>query len=189
MRFCYADPPYPGLAHYYVENQEVNHAILIGTLQSEYPDGWALSTSAEALAQVLALCPDGVRVGAWVKGARNSKCRWPAKSWEPVVVYRGRPRRVVEYSSDMSPGRRATSAVNDSLVYGGRQHSHPGALVGMKPAKFAEWVFRMLGAEQGDRLDDLFPGSGAIGRAWTLHMRDPCDASQLEQRRFLGDAE
>lgn len=47
-----------------------------------------------------------------------------------------------------------------------RQHSHPGALVGMKSAAFAEWVFRLLGARQGDTLADIFPGSGIISRAW-----------------------
>jgi hypothetical protein len=30
-------------------------------------------------------------------------------------------------------------------------------------------VFTLLGAAPGDRLDDLFPGSGAVGRAWAAY--------------------
>jgi hypothetical protein len=39
----------------------------------------------------------------------------------------------------------------------------------MKPAAFAEWIFRLLGAVPGDTFADLFPGSGAITRAWHLY--------------------
>ena len=58
-RLAYADPPYPGRARLYRDHPdyggEVDHAELI-----ERPgvyDGWALSTSAEALPEVLALWP------------------------------------------------------------------------------------------------------------------------------------
>jgi hypothetical protein len=36
----------------------------------------------------------------------------------------------------------------------------------MKPPQFAVWMFSQLGARPGDQLEDLFPGSGAIGEAW-----------------------
>lgn len=61
-RFAYADPPYPGKADYYVERQEVDHAELVAELEAGFPDGWALSTSAAALYDVLPLCPRSVRV-------------------------------------------------------------------------------------------------------------------------------
>ena len=38
-------------------------------------DGWALSTSAEALRDVWALCPPETRLCVWVKGTRNAKSR------------------------------------------------------------------------------------------------------------------
>lgn len=157
-RFAYADPPYPGMARRYYGTAEVNHRVLIGTLMESYSDGWALSTAASTLQYVLDLCPKGVRVGAWVKGARQCKSMFPRSAWEPLIVWRGRPRllAVDEYSCDV-------------LQWGGRQHSHPGALIGMKPAPFAEWMFHQLGALAGDDLDDIFPGSGAIGRAWGLY--------------------
>ena len=35
------------------------------------------------------------------------------------------------------------------------------------------WIFDLLGAAPGDTLDDLFPGSGAIGRAWAAFIGQP----------------
>jgi hypothetical protein len=66
--------------------------------------------------------------------------------------------------------------LQDALVYRGRFRAFPGALVGMKPPQFAEWMFRQLGAGPGDRLDDLFPGSGAVSEAWLRHV-GPCESS------------
>lgn len=150
MSFGYADPPYPGLAKRYYGSgaQEVNHRVLIGTMERDYPDGWALSTSASALASVLMFCPPEARVCAWVKSVRYRFHH----SWEPLIVVGGRTRRV-----------------STSLVWGGRQHSHPMALVGMKPAAFCEWMFRLLGAERDDEMSDIFPGSGSVSRAWDLY--------------------
>jgi hypothetical protein len=39
-------------------------------------------------------------------------------------------------------------------------------LTGAKPEKVCHWIFEMLGAEPDDKLTDLFPGSGAVTRAW-----------------------
>jgi hypothetical protein len=155
MVFAYADPPYPGKASLYPEKTEVDHASLLQRLTKNYPDGWALSTSSEALRDVLSLCPGGVRICAWFKGPRYTKSRRAMVSWEPLIVSGGRPLRV-DVVQDLS----------DGLVARGRFRRFPGALVGMKPPAFAEWMFRQLGASRADRLDDLFPGSGAIRRAW-----------------------
>lgn len=192
LRLGYADPPYPGLAQRYYQCAEVDHAELIARLMRDYPHGWALSTSRDALRGafpdsgapdgVLALCPPDVRVCVWVKPHRSVRSRWPHNDWEPLIVYGGRP-RLEGVAPDLC----------DVLVWGGRQHSHPKALVGMKPAAFCEWMFRQLGAQAGDTLDDLFPGSGAVGRAWALYTSGPgspdasdgaaSDASHLEARR------
>lgn len=45
----------------------------------------------------------------------------------------------------------------------------PARVIGAKPARFARFVFELLGATAGDQLVDLFPGSGGIGRAWQLY--------------------
>jgi hypothetical protein len=155
MVFAYADPPYPGKASLYPEKTEVDHASLLERLTKNYPDGWALSTSSEALRDVLSLAPGGVRICAWFKGPRHTKSRRALVSWEPLLVFGGRPLRV-DVVQDLS----------DGLIARGRFRSFPGAMVGMKPPAFAEWMFRQLGASSADRLDDLFPGSGAIRRAW-----------------------
>ena len=150
LRLAYADPPYPGKARLYQDHPdyggEVDHAALIERL-AVY-DGWALSTSAEALPAVLALCPAGVRVAAWHRGERPTRSRWPLHAWEPVLLYGGRKL--------VTGARRA-----DSLVCGvGPLDTLPGRVIGTKPAAVCRWIFTLLGAAPGDRLDDLFPGSG-----------------------------
>ena len=42
-------------------------------------------------------------------------------------------------------------------------------MTGTKPAAFCRWVFTLLGAAPADSLDDLFPGSGAVSRAWAAY--------------------
>jgi hypothetical protein len=69
----------------------------------------------------------------------------------------------------------------DALDYRGRYDSAHRAMVGMKPPQYAVWMFGQLGARHGDTLDDLYPGSGSIGRAWTLYgALEAADASRLE---------
>ncbi len=64
-RVGYADPPYPGKAWMYRDQAsyrgEVDHEALVASLVDEY-DGWALSTSSDALRAVLPLCPEGIKV-------------------------------------------------------------------------------------------------------------------------------
>ena len=52
----------------------------------------------------------------------------------------------------------------------------PGPVIGAKPAAVCRWIFDLLGAASGDTLDDLFPGSGAVTRAWAAYTTrtDPC---------------
>jgi hypothetical protein len=49
----------------------------------------------------------------------------------------------------------------------------PGRVIGAKPAAVCWWIFTLLGAAPGDTLDDLFPGSGAVGRAWAAFTSSP----------------
>lgn len=163
LRLAYADPPYPGLAaRYYREHPdyagEVDHRALLSRLQGF--DGWALSTSADALQYVLGLCGElalDVRVAAWVRGSRPGVSAWPRAAWEPVVYAGGR--RV--------PSR---DVGDDALVWTSRPRTtDPYRVVGSKPARFAFWLFDLLGARPGDELVDLFPGSGGIARAWELY--------------------
>jgi hypothetical protein len=154
MRVAYADPPYIGQAakHYAHDPScaEVDHAELIARLDTF--DAWALSLSSPTLKTILALCPDDVRVGAWVKPFASFKPNVnPAYAWEPVVFRGGRKRGRDE------PTVRDWVASNITLKRG---------LSGAKPAPFCWWVFDFLGMEPGDEFHDIFPGSGAVDRAW-----------------------
>jgi len=154
MRFAYADPPYPGQAKKHYDSEEVNHAELIEQLHEDYPDGWALSTSSPALKDILALsnCPRSVRIMAWVKPFCSFKPNVnPAYAWEPVLVYGGRKR------GRDKPTVRDFVSVNITLKKG---------LCGAKPPEFCYWLFSVLGAEKGDTLDDLFPGTGIVSDCW-----------------------
>lgn len=163
MRFCYADPPYPGKASLYEEHPdyagEVDHLSLVGRLVSGWPDGWALSTSASSLQAVLALCPPTVRVAAWFRGERLTAHLTPLSSWEPVIFHGGR-----ELPSE---GRRRRI---DSIQYHSRPRlTDPDRVIGAKPAAFVWWLFDLLGCLPHDDFTDLFPGSGGVGRAWRIY--------------------
>jgi hypothetical protein len=156
-------PPYPGKARLYRDHPdyggEVDHAALLARLAGY--DGWALSTSAEALPAPLALCSPGGRVAAWHRGERPTRSPWPLHAWEPAIYCGGRQL--------MTGARRA-----DSIVCGvAPLDTLPGRVIWAKPAAVCRWIFDLLGAAPGDRLDDLFPGSGAGGRAWAAFTRSP----------------
>lgn len=151
MRFAYADPPYPGMAHFYEENTEVDHGDLIRDLCADFPDGWALSTASTTLSIVLPLCPDDVRVMAWVKPFASFKPGvGVAYAWEPIIVRGGR-RRTREQGTV-----RDWVAANITLQRG---------MVGVKPEDFCFWLFEVLNIQDGDELVDVFPGSGAVTAA------------------------
>lgn len=184
MRFAYGDPPYPGKAKKWYEGHrdyagEVDHARLVEQLATGGFDGWALSTSAAALPDVLALCPRGVRVGAWFRGDRPTTSFEPLSAWEPVIYFGGR--RSITSIED----RRL-----DALVYVSRPRTtDPDRVAGAKPARFCWWLFELLGMRPGDELTDLFPGSGGVSRAWAIASLpgvtdtsppDPADVSPLQ---------
>lgn len=151
-RFAYCDPPYPGAENLYPERSPVDGWAMVAMLCRHYPDGWALSTSAEALPDVLTVCPRGIRVLSWVRGARPFVGLQPA--WEPVVL---------------CGGRVLAKHVPSAIVGKG---AHGWDLPGAKPGPFYDWLWSALGGRAGDRLDEPFPGSG-IGRAAARNV-PPC---------------
>lgn len=50
---------------------------------------------------------------------------------------------------------------------------------GAKPEPFCLWLFSVLGARRGDRLHDIYPGSGAVKRTWDEHMASLARSSQI----------
>lgn len=177
LRMAYADPPYIGQSHRHYRDHpdyagEVDHLQLIGRLLREYPDGWALSLSSPSIFRCLAMCEghglktmDGdIRVMAWVKPfaafKRNVRV---AYAWEPVIV---------------KPARRLEGAI-PTRDYIAEPITMKRGLTGAKPEAVCHWLFAVMGLRpgSGDEMHDLFPGSGAVARAWeTFNQQLPAAA-------------
>lgn len=172
IRVAYADPPYLGMAARYSVpgtpehhpdaarwDSLEEHAALLRRLDREFPDGWAYSLSAPTLRPLLAVAPEGARVAAWVKPFVSTMgvCRVAKQgavwSWEPVIYRLG----------DRLPVTLERDWVSAST---GGTFSQP--FFGSKPPPFSQWLFRLFGLGQhpDDEFVDLFPGSGAVTRAW-----------------------
>lgn len=160
MRFAYADPPYLGLAKAFYGDRHPDaadydkpdtHKALIERMCAEYPDGWALSLHSPSLKTILPMCPDDCRVAAWVKPFASFKRGvGVAYAWEPVIFRGGRKRPLTAETT------RDWIAENITM-----QRGFPGA----KPRAFCMWIMDLLYVQKGDIVDDLFPGSGAVGHA------------------------
>jgi len=149
-RVAYADPPYVGQAKRHYQSEEVDHVQLIQKLQTY--KAWALSCSSPSLPTLLPMCPNGIRIGAWVKPFAIFKPNVnPTYAWEPIIyvskVYHGKAQHTI----------RDWVSCNITLKRG---------LVGVKPDNFCFWLFELLGMTKEDELDDLFPGTGAVTKAW-----------------------
>ena len=173
MRVAYADPPYIGQAKkHYGDHEdyagEVDHRELIGRLEAEYPDGWALSLHMPSLGAILRLCEehglsqmDGdIRVLSWVKtfGAYKRNVR-VAYVWEPVIL-----RPPVRLPGAV-PTRDFAFDDEDADVLAEPIAMKKG-LSGAKPERFCFWLFNVMGLRPCDELDDLFPGTGGVSVAW-----------------------
>src|SRR6185369_4099678 len=76
----------------------------------------------------------------------------PAYAWEPVIV-KVLPRKHVRTDATV----RDWVAANVTLQRG---------VSGAKPDEFCRWLFDAAYLLPDDDFTDLFPGSGAVGRAW-----------------------
>lgn len=166
IRCAYADPPYPNMAAKLYKDQpsyagEVDLKKLVPSLEASY-DGFALSTSAKALSDVLPLFTRPYRICVWVKPIGVSVRTFGIhNAWEPLIVVPGRQLR---------PGKRDWLSAQPA-------RNGDSDLIGRKPEAFCCWLFELLGMLPGDELDDLFPGSGIVGRAWEAICRQSATAS------------
>ena len=154
MRFAYADPPYLGCGKLYAKHHsdalhwdDVNNQLdLLERLHDEYPDGWVFSCNPKDLKHYLTVVADDVRIGAYCKTWHQWRPTSVQHAWEPVLFRGGRsiPRR--------------NPMVRDFVVSGPKF----GGLVGNKPPAFNRWVLDLLGYQEGDTVDDLFPGTGGL---------------------------
>lgn len=158
MKFAYADPPYYGMANKYPEHPEAaiydtleGHQALIDRLEADF-DGWAMSLSSPTLKDILPLCPRNVRVMAWVKPFASWKPNvQPAYAWEPVIF------KPMHKADKTQLTVRDWVACNITLKRG---------LTGAKPEGFCRWIFEAAYLKPEDEFFDLFPGTGAVTRAY-----------------------
>ena len=173
IRVAYADPPYIGQSAKYYRGHpdyagEVEYPSLIQRLCEEFPDGWALSLSCKSLQYILGLCPTDVRVMAWVKRYHGMLPGIRLQyAWEPVILRGGRqgPHVTGEHTlRDWVP------ADPEAWTFRKMPKDH---VTGKKPEPFCYWIFDCLGLQGGDELADLFPGTGAVTRAWQRWQSQP----------------
>ena len=168
MKFAYADPPYLGngkrrYSPFHENSQEYDakdaHLELVKRLNDEYQDGWALSCNPKDLQWLLPAMPEDVRVCAWTKTFHQIRVNVSVQyAWEPVIIRGGR---------DMRHRRPMTRDWTSGCI--AMRKGLPGA----KPDYFFEWVIAMLGYEDGDILDDIFPGTG--GLSMVIEKRNACE--------------
>lgn len=158
LKFAYADPPYLGLCSYYKHDhrepygcwdQIDAHAKLVDTLTRDF-DGWAMSLSTPTLGKILALCPEEVRVAAWVKPFCSFKPGvHVAYAWEPIIFKEARK------------GTRDQGTVRDFIA---ANITLKKGLVGAKPVAVCRWLLDLLNVQRGDDVIDLFTGTGVMSR-------------------------
>jgi hypothetical protein len=165
MRFAYADPPYLGQCYHYDHyhpdgscwDDLATHCALIERLTRDYPDGWAMSLSTPSLQTILPLCPETVRIAAWVKPfaafKRNVRI---AYTWEPVIFHGGR--------TSSRDGARPNRDHLDTPPALSEPITMKKGLTGAKPERFCRWVMDLLGWKPGDWIDDLYVGTGVFDR-------------------------
>jgi hypothetical protein len=168
VRFAYADPPYPGQSkRLYGDHPdyagEVDHRELVERLEDEFPNGWALSTGAKNLQEVLALCPP-VRTLIWHKKAGTPFGDHFYWKWEPVLL-RG-CRRPDGYPHDLLEAL----PLGQVSTFRALPESH---VSGAKPAAFCHWLFECMGLRYDDEFVDLFPGSGTVTAEWEAWRAQP----------------
>lgn len=177
MRFAYADPPYLGRGDFYrahhpealAWDDPETHRCLIEHLQTEYPDGWALSLAGDTLRTILPMCPPKARVGTWITDRpRFAGNKNPVKRHcEPLIWCGGRGFETGTRAADFIITKQVPRPAGESRNQMKREDVRKGdVFLGRKPREFSRWMFMLLGAQRGDTLDDLFPGSGAVTAAW-----------------------
>ena len=199
--FVYADPPYLGRASRYYggeedpfagEAAEVDHAALVAGLERRRVAGeirgWALSCSTDSLPFLFRLQDDAgrflipgdvrtTRVATWAKPRQVPKLTFGVHARTEKVVVVG--------------GRKARPGVPDWLE--AQPARGGGELMGRKPIAFCAWLFDLLGMMRGDVLEDVFPGTGVVGRAWAVLQLQgvaevPGDGSRVVYERVASSA-
>ncbi len=164
VRAAYADPPYLGCGKLYSKvhpdaltwDDPERHKQLVDKLCDSF-DCWAMSLSSPSLKTILPMCPDDVRVMAWVKPFAVFKPNTGvAYAWEPVIVRLSRRRTREQHT--------VRDWISEVITI-------KKGLTGAKPAAFCWWLFDVLNLLPDDTLADLFPGTGILLKEWERFKR------------------
>lgn len=159
MRIAIADPPYLGMGkRFYADHPDASewdhphtHIDLLRRLESDY-DGFVLCTLTSTLRILWPLAAEDVRMGAWVKPWASFKGIRVMYRWEPVL-FRVPAGRV----------KATTGPMTKDWLY--QPIATERGLRGAKPDGFTEWCLDLLGYDSDeDTVDDMFPGTGGMGR-------------------------
>jgi hypothetical protein len=185
MKLAIADPPYLGRAHRwygiggrakgrgkgradehpeaYLWDKPETHINLALQLVENY-DGFAIACTSHSLSTYLSVIPthseNGIRILSWIKPASLPSGSRITQSWEPVIVKVPKERK----------GRGKGKQMVDYLVCAAPRNGFAGS----KPVAWTNWVLDAMGYKDGDIVEDLFAGSGAVAAAINLrHSQDP----------------
>ena len=123
------------------------HKNLIKRLESDY-DGFALCLAHDNLQQLLPLFKTKVKVCIWHKWTLPSRS-CISNGYEPVII------KVPEKRKGAIKGL----TTPDVMIYQKREGM---GFAGRKPKAFTHWILDLLQYQDGDEIDDLFNGSGAV---------------------------
>ena len=176
MKIAIADPPYLGRAERwygisgegnghglgkadehpeaYLWDDPKTHKDMVHNLESNY-DSWAIAMSVHSLSTYLKVIEtdsrNGIRVCVWNKPSSFTSGSRIKNTWEPVII------KVHESRRGYGGGFR----VNDLMTCPPPRKN----FIGSKPPAWTAWVLELLGYQEGDTVEDLFPGSNAVSNA------------------------
>jgi len=182
MKFAYADPPYFGRAaiwygnkigvtqlsknyggtskvgykpaNYHPDSKDWDdietHKKLIKTLENEY-DGFALSLAHDNLQTLLPLFSEKIKVCIWIKWTLPGGSI-VVNNYEPVILKLPKGKKMAI----------AGKTIPDVLDCKTRPNK---GFAGAKPDAFNKWILDLLNFQNGDILDDLFPGTNGMSDA------------------------
>ena len=177
LRMAIADPPYLGTAkrfystegegyekglEYKSNNNEFSqlwdnpdsHKELLESLIDNF-DSFAIAMNVYSLPlylkKIKPTANTGFRVCTWIKtnsAPTGSRIR---NGWEPVLIYNHPTRR----------SQQNGTRTKDYLIANAPREG----FIGQKPFEWTEWVTELIGYKEGDKIADLFKGSGAVTSA------------------------
>jgi len=186
MKLCIADPPYLGRAQVwygdkmpksqlgknqggtanisgpkpadfhpqaYLWDQIETHEKLVKNLLENY-DGWAIAMAHDNLRDYLPLIPKNVqiKIAIWHKPQNMPTAARVQNVYEPVLVHIPKGRKAAKGQKVFPKDLVTISRINNGFA-------------GAKPPEWTRWILDLLGYQEGDQVDDLFEGSGAVSQA------------------------